>query len=38
MHTDTYKLNMAQIQSNQEKVATSVFLDTQGQLTLWSII
>ena len=31
---DTYKFEMYQINSNREKVATSIFFDAQGQLTL----
>ena len=34
----TYKYKMDQMNSKQEKVVTSIFLDAQGQLTLWSVV
>ena len=34
----TYKLKMDLINSNREKVATSIFLDAQGQLTPKSVV
>ena len=34
----TYKFKMDLINSNREKVATSIFLDTQGQLTPKSVV
>ena len=34
----TYKFKMDLINSNREKVATSIFLDAQGQLTPKSVV